>query len=241
MPKSHAEWKVLDHGPLEALAENLWRVTGAVPGMSLKRTMVVARKGDGALVVHSAIALREEVMRELEALGGLAYLVVPSAMHRLDAPAYKRRFPDLEVFAPSGSRAKVEEVLPIDGTYGDFPHDDAVRLELLAGVRDAEGVMRVRSSDGTSLVLNDAMFNMDRKRDPLGFLFTTMMGSAPGPRVSRLAKHLLVEDQAALRADLLRFAEVPDLVRLIVAHEKVAHGPDAAASLRAASAYLRAR
>ena len=114
-------------------------------------------------------------------------------------------------------------------------------LEALAGVRDAEGVMRVRSSDGTSLVLNDAVFNMDRKRDLLGFLFTTVMGSAPGPRVSRLGKLLLVEDQAALRADLLRLAELPDLVRVIVAHEKVAHGPEAAASLRAASAYLRAR
>ncbi|MBC7172596.1 MAG: hypothetical protein H5U40_09230, partial [Polyangiaceae bacterium] len=111
----------------------------------------------------------------------------------------------------------------------------------LAGVGDAEGVMIVRSTDGITVVLNDVVFNMDRKRDPLGWLFTTVLGSAPGPRVSRLSKALLVKDQAALRAALLGYAELPDLARLIVAHEKVAHGADAAAALRQASTYLRER
>jgi hypothetical protein len=241
MPNANDEWKVLEHGPLEPLAENLWCVRGALPGMSLRRTMIVARRLDGGLVLHSAIALREEVMKELEALGPLAHLLVPNGFHRLDAPAYKRRFPALRVFAPRGSRAKVEEVVSVDGAYEDYPHDDAVRLEPLAGVRDAEGVLLVRSSDGVTVVLTDAVFHMDRKRDVLGFLFTTLMGSAPGPRVSRLAKLLLVEDQPALRAALLRYAELPDLARVAVAHEKIASGPDAAAALRAASGYLRAR
>ena len=53
-----------------------------------------------------------------------------------------------------------------------------------------EGVLSVKSADGVTLVFNDAVFNMDRKRDPLGFLFTTVFGSAPGPRVSRLARLL---------------------------------------------------
>jgi hypothetical protein len=87
-------------------------------------------------------------------------------------------------------------------------------------------------------VLNDAVFNMDKKRDVMGYLFTTLMGSAPGPRVSRLAKLLLVKDRAALREQLLRYAELPELVRLIVAHEKVASGADAKAALKTAASYL---
>lgn len=98
--------------------------------------------------------------------------------------------------------------------------------------------MIVRSTDGITIVLNDAVFNMDKKRDPLGFLFTTLLGSAPGPRVSRLVKLLLVKNKRALRAHLERFAEQPDLVRLVVAHEKVANGPDAASALRKAATYL---
>ena len=82
------------------------------------------------------------------------------------------------------------------------------------------------------------MLNMDRKRDPLGFLFTTVFGSAPGPRVSRLAKLTLIKDKQALRADFERYAELPNLARVIVAHEKVASGADARASLLQAASYL---
>jgi hypothetical protein len=238
MPKAFGDWNVLPHGPIEKLADNLWRVEGAVPNMSLRRVMTVARLGDGRLVIHNGIAMDEAAMKELEAWGTPAFLIVPNGMHRLDAPAYLKRYPALRVLAPKGSRAKVEEVVAVQGTYEDFPADDTVRFETLGGVGEVEGVMLVRSADGMSVVLNDAVFNMDRKKDVLGFLFTTVMGSAPGPRVSRLAKLLLVKDQKALRADLERLAAIPGLVRLIVSHEKVASGPEAAAALRTAATYL---
>ena len=135
---------------------------------------------------------------------------MPNGAHRLDAAAYKRRYPSLTVLAPRGARAKVAEKVQVDGTYEDFPQDDNVRFETLHGVSDSEGAMLVRSQDGTTVVLNDAVFNMDRKRDPLGFFFTTLLGSAPGPRVSRLAKLVFIKDKAALRGDLERFAAIPD-------------------------------
>ncbi|MFY0578776.1 hypothetical protein ACN28S_34835 [Cystobacter fuscus] len=232
------EWRVRAHGPLEQLAENLWRVEGSLPNMSLKRVMTVARRGDGSLVIHNGIALGDKEQRELEALGPLAVLIVPNGAHRLDAPAYKKRYPALRVFAPRGSRARVEEAVPVDGTYEDFAADDAVRLEMLHGVNDMEGAMLVRSRDGTTLVLNDALFNMDRKKDFLGWLFTTVFGSAPGPRVSRLSKLVFVKDRKALRADFERYAELPGLVRLVVSHEKVEHGSQAALALRRAATYL---
>jgi hypothetical protein len=238
MPKAYNEWRVLPHGPIERLADNLWWVQGSLPNMSLKRVMVIARLADGRLVIHNAIALPPEAMQEIERWGKPAFLIVPSAFHRLDAPAYKARYPELRVLCPQGARKAVSEVLAVDGDYGDFPSDDSVRFEMLHGMADAEGAMIVRSPDGVTLVLNDAMFNMDRKRDPLGFLFTTLLGSAPGPRVSRLAKLTLVKDKSALRADFARYAELPDLTRVIVAHEKVAHRDEARAALRAAMQYL---
>jgi len=238
MQKGSGEWKVRAHGPLTKLADNLLWAQGSLPGMSLKRTMVVVRLNDGNLVIHNGIALDAEQMAELERFGTPAFLIVPSGIHRLDAPAYKRRYPALRVFAPSGSRKRVEELLEVDGGYEDFPASDSARLEMLHGVNDAEGALLVQSSDGVSVVLNDCMFNMDRKRDPLGFLFTTVLGSAPGPRVSRLAKLTLVKDKPALRADFERYAELPNLARVIVAHEKVASGADARAALLKAATYL---
>jgi hypothetical protein len=233
------EWKVLEHGPLEQLADNLWWVSGALPDMTLRRTMVVVRREDGTLVVHNGIAMREETQQQLESLGTPSILIVPNGWHRLDAAAYKKRYPALRVFAPAGARKKVEEAVPVDGAYEQFPADSTVRLETLHGMKEAEGAMIVTSSDGTTVVLNDAVFNMDKKRDFWGRLYTTVLGSAPGPRISRLMKLIAIKDQRAFRSDLERYASLPDLVRFIVAHEKVAHGPDARAALEQAATYLR--
>jgi hypothetical protein len=238
MSNTSGRWTVLPHEPLVRFAENLWWVRGTLPRISLKRVMTIARLADGRLVIHNGIALEETAMRDVEGWGTPAFLIVPNAFHRQDAAAFKRRYPSLRVFAPRGSRRKIEPVIAVDGVLEDFPADDTVRFEPLHGVADAEAAMLVRSADGTTLVLTDAMFNMDRKRDVLGFLFTTILGSAPGPRVSRLAKLLLVKDGQALRRDFERYAELPDLQRLIVAHENVATGDEARAALRTAAAYL---
>ncbi|MDF3065184.1 MAG: hypothetical protein K0R38_785 [Polyangiaceae bacterium] len=239
MAKAHTSWTVLKHGPLERLSDNLWRVKGALPGMSLERVMTVVRRGDGSLLLHSPIALDETHQAELEALGPVAVLVVPNAGHRLDAPAYKQRYPKAVVFCPPQAKSRVEEVVPVDGTYPDYADDGVVRFEVLEGVAESEGALIVRSADGVSVVLNDVVMNMDKKKDLLGYFFTTVLGSAPGPRVSRLSRLVFVKDQPALRAHLERLASLPDLVRLIVSHEKVAHGEAAAAALRQAATYLK--
>jgi hypothetical protein len=239
MAEPKGAWNVLEHGPLERLTERLWRVEGALPGMSLKRVMTVAEREGGGLVIHSAIALRPAEQAALEALGRPEVLIVPSSMHRLDAPAYKQRYPALRVLTTKGSRRKVAEVVAVDGVYEDFPVDRAVQLRTLPGTKDREGVMLVRSQDGVSVVLNDVVMNMDTKSDLLGYLFTTVLGSAPGPRISRLSKLLLVQDRGLLRAELLRLAALPELARLIVSHEKVSSGQaEARATLERAASYL---
>ena len=242
MPKAFTDFRVLPHGQFARLAENLWWVQGSLPNMSLKRVMTVVRLEDkgpsSPLVIHNAIALDEPLMKELEAWGTPQYLIVPSGMHRLDAPAYKTRYPNLQVYAPLGARRKVEEVVPVTGTYADFPEVSALELRTLPGVAETEGALIVSSQDGRTLILNDVVFNMDRPKDVLGLLITTVFGSAPGPRVSRLAKLALVKDRHALKAELKGLAALPNLQRLIVAHDKVAHGPEAKSALETAASYL---
>jgi len=239
MAKPTSEWVVRPHGPLEKLTENLWRVEGTLPGMSLRRNMAIARMTDGLLVINSAIALEEPLMREIEAWGRPAFLVIPNRYHRLDLPAFKRRYPELRVLVPRGVRATVERVQRADGTFEDFPSNETVILSALDGIGDQEGVMTVESEDGITLILGDVVFNVDMKTDFVGRLFATLAGSAPGPRVHRLFKLLVVKDRALLRRQLERLAETPRLKRLIVAHEKLTTGgPDAAAVLRKAATYL---
>ncbi len=238
MAKVTDAWTVLPHGPIEKLAENLWHCWGSVPGMSLKRAMTLTRMKDRRVIVHNAISLDEDAMKQIEAWGTLTFLVVPNAMHRLDAPAWKKRYPELKVVAPKGSRKKIEELLAVDLVYEDFEGDDSVGLQLLEGVKESEGAMTVRSNDGTTVVLNDAVFNMEMPKDFMGWLICSVFGSAPGPRISRLGKLLLINDKQALRENLARFAALPDLVRLIVSHDKIAKGGEAKTALEQAMTYL---
>jgi len=239
MAKPSNEWVVRPHGPLQKLTENLWRVEGSLPGMSMRRNMAIARMTDGRLVINSAIALEEPLMKEIEAWGRPAFLVIPNRYHRLDLPAFKRRYPDLVILVPRGARKTVERVHRADGTFEDFPSNETVVLSPLDGIGEQEGVMTVESEDGVTLILGDVVFNMDMKTDLLGRLFVTLVDSAPGPRVHRLFKLLVVKDRPILRRQLEQLAETPRLKRLIVAHEKLTvGGPESAAVLKQAASFL---
>ena len=225
MPKAFDRWRVLPHGTIQELTENLWCVDGSVPNMTLNRLMVVVRLGDGRLLIHNPIALEGEPMRRIEAWGEVSLLVVPNGFHRLDAAAFKARYPGARVVCPAGSRKKVAEVVAVDMTYDEVREDGGVALEHLDGVRKVEGVLRVRSEDGVSLVLCDAVFNMPHQRGLPGLLLR-LMGSSGGPRVTRLMRLLAVKDRRALRAHLERLAETPDLRRVLIMHGEHVNGPE---------------
>jgi hypothetical protein len=214
-----ADWRVLPHGPLERVSDNLWRVEGSLRALPLRRVMAVARMRDGRLVVHGAMALDEAGMKALEALGEPAVMLVPSGYHRMDAPRYARRYPAMRVYCPAGARARVERVVRVDGTYEDFAGDGAVRPDHVDGIGDAEGVIRVASEDGTTLVFNDILFNMPHPGG-LGGLFVRFIGSSGGPRVSRTGRFFLLRDARALARRFVALAATPNLVRVMVAHHQ---------------------
>jgi len=217
MAVAYDSWTVLPHGPIEKLAENLWRVEGSLPNMPLKRVLTVARMRDGRLVLHNGIALNDDAMEQIEAWGEPAFLVVPNGYHRLDAKVFKQRYPRITVVAPEGARKAVERVVAVDRTYDDFVGDDTVQLEHARGVKNAEGVMRVRSTDGVTLVFNDLIFNLEHGGGLYGLVFRAL-GSTGGPRVTRITRLLVIKDKAATRAWLRDLANATDVKRIVVSH-----------------------
>ncbi len=150
----------------------------------------------------------------------------------MDAPAYKQRYPGLRVLTPKGSRERVEQVIRVDGVYEDFPHSEVLRLETLHGVADSEGALIVHSSGRHELGLErlHVQYGPEARSTRPSFLrpFSAPRRDRECPR---LAKLVLIKDKQALRADFERYAELPNLVRVIVAHEKVASGADRAGFL----------
>jgi hypothetical protein len=229
-------WTVFPHSPIEQLEPNLWRVEGSLPSMPLKRVMAVAALSTGALVVYSPIALDDAEMTALDKLGPVSYIVVPNGMHRLDAKRYASRYPDARVLGPSGARAKIAKIVEA-AELSTFPSDPAVSLAEIAGTRNSEAMMTVRSANRRSLVVADAIFNMPHLSGVKGFVIKHLMKSSGGPRVSRVAKLLLVKDKPAFAAQLDQLA-TPDLVRIVVGHhEMITNKP--ADTLRDIAATLR--
>lgn len=159
------EWQshVVPHGAIEKLAPNLWHVTGSLPSFTMvPREMVIYRLADASLLIHSAIALNEAAMAELESLGTPKIIIVPNRIHRLDAGIYKQRYPQLIIVCPAAAKPYVEQVVAVDGiaeevlpTYGIICHEPH-------GIRPQELVYELPLSTGKALVFTDILFNLNK-------------------------------------------------------------------------------
>jgi hypothetical protein len=230
------DWKVLPHEPLQKLEENLWFVVGVASG-PLKRTMVVAKRSDGRLVIHNGVALEDELMKEIESHGEVGFVLVPNAYHRMDAARFRARYPKAKVLCPAGARKGVEKVVAVDGTYADYPADADVELVPLAGLAEKEGAMIVRSKSGVTICVTDSIFNMPHQPGFGGFVLKNVTASSGGPLVSRLARWFVIDDKSAFRKQLEEFAALPELKRVLVAHHEPIEG-DVAGTLRAVASTL---
>ena len=219
MTKPNDHWNVLPHGTLTPIDDNMLTVEGRIkmPLMDLPRRMTIVRLRDARLVVWSAIALDEPAMATLEAFGKPAFLIVPNDHHRLDAKAWKNRYPQMQVVAPEGAREKIADVVAVDTTSPDFG-DASVAFVTVPGTKGHEAALIVRTLKGTTLVLNDLVGNIRAASGIDGWLLRLAGFAGDDAQIPRVVKMALVKDAADLRTQLLQWAELPSLDRILVSH-----------------------
>lgn len=213
-------WQVLPHGRPTRVGNNMLTVTGDIhmPLVELPRRMTVVRLHDARLVVYSAIALDEDEMVALEVWGQPAYLVVPSDRHRMDAKIWKIRYPAIQVVTPPGARAKVEELVTVDTVAPDFKDPD-VDFMVVPGTRGHEAALMVRGpDDGCTLILNDVVGNIRDAKGFGGWLLRLAGFAGDEPHIPSVVKMTVVNDTQALRLQLIEWAAMPTLTRIIVSH-----------------------
>lgn len=222
MPKPMKEWTVLPHGKLTQVDEGLLTVVGELkmPFGEFPRRMTVVRLDDERLVIFSAIALDEPEMQQLEAYGDPAFLIVPNEMHRIDAKIWKDRYPELTVVAPPGARDKVGEVVSVDTDQVDFA-DPAVRYVNVSGTEGSEAALVVRRSAGTTLIVNDLIWNVPNQPGIGGWLFHAMGLTGDHPRIPFVAKAHTIRDRRAVRRQLQEWSRLYGLQRIIVSHGEI--------------------
>jgi hypothetical protein len=217
--KPFEKWTVLPHGKLVQVDANMLTVVGEIhmPLMDLPRRMTVVRLVDKRLIVFSAIALDDDEMAALEAWGRPAYLIVPSDKHRLDAKTWKDRYPEIQVVAPEGARAKVQETVQVD-TVSPMFGDPNVQFVTVPGTRGREAALVVRAPEGTTLVLNDLVGNIRNAAGFGGWLLQLAGFAGTEAQVPKVVKMAIIEDTNALRIQLLQWAEIDSLKCILVSH-----------------------
>jgi hypothetical protein len=222
MSKPFKEWTVLPHGRLSKVDDNVLTVAGDLPMPlgAFPRRMTVVRLRDGKLVVYSAIALDESEMQELEGFGDPAYLVVPSDIHRMDAKIWKDRYPTMKVLAPAGVRKKVEEVVHVDQTTAEF-EDPSVRFVVVPGTEEHEAALVVETATGTTLIVNDLIWNVNDRPGFGGWLYKMLGFTGSDPKIPKIVVRTAIKDKAAVRKQLRAWAHINDLNRIIVSHGNI--------------------
>lgn len=219
MPKPLKEWTVLPHGQLTQIDEGVLTVVGELPLPlgDFPRRMTVVRLHDGRLVIYSAIALDEHEMTTLEHFGVPAFLIVPGDLHRVDAKIWKDRYPELFVVAPRGARERVSEVVPVDADTVEF-NDPRVRYITVPGTDGCEAALLVKRTGGSTLIVNDLIWNVQDRPGFGGWVFHALGLSGDAPVVPFVAKMRTIKDKGALREQLQSWARLGDLQRIVVSH-----------------------
>jgi hypothetical protein len=230
--------KRFPHDDIEPLAPNLWTVRGSLP-FPLKRHMIVYRLGDGTLLIHSGIAMSDDGMAKLEALGRPSVMIVPHSGHRMDAPFYKARYPQIRVLAPAAARAKVEDVIEVDATCEEALPALGVRIHPVPAFKNGELAYELDlEGGGKALIMSDVVANRDHPKGFGGWFFANVTGGIKGRLgVARIMKVMMMTDKAEARAGLEKLAEIPGLTLLSVAHGRPVRD-DVTGALREAAAGL---
>ncbi|WP_417676271.1 DUF4336 domain-containing protein [Pseudodonghicola sp.] len=210
---------------LAPLGPDIWLADGptvAVLGFCYPTRMAVIRLGSGGLMIWSPVALDPDLRAELLALGPVAHIVAPNALHHLSVLQWHQAFPQAQLHAAPGLPAKRRDI-PFDRTLGEAPDPawagDVDQVLIRGNLITTEAVFFHRAS-GTVLFTDllqgfppDWFSGWRRAVVRLD----GMVGAEPAvPRKFRLA----FQDRKIARAGVARVLDWP-AQRLVMAHGPV--------------------
>ncbi len=197
------------------LAAGLWQIKGSLKMAAIPRNMTIYRLPDRRLVIYSVIAMHEDGMRALEALGTPAVLVMPHDRHQMDAPFYKQRYPNLRVLAPEPAKRRT---IPIDGDLTELSAF-GIRAYPLPGTSYHEAILELPIDGGVALCTCELLGNLTPPpRGALGLLFKVLGPPGGGFGVSRAVRWREVVARPATRAWLVGLSERHDIRVITVGH-----------------------
>ncbi len=207
---------------MKQLHSDLWITDSPLRflGLEVGTRMTVVRLPGRKLLLHSPIPATADVVREVKALGPIAYLVAPNKLHHLFVAEWQRACPEASLYVAPGLDTKRAD-LSIAGVLGDESEPGwrgVVDQIVLGGFPFANEVVFFHRPSAT-LIATDLAFNVGSRSPPLTRLFFRLAGTY-GRLSPTLLERLMVRDRTAFRHSLERILEWP-FERVVVAHGEV--------------------
>lgn len=207
---------------MRQLAEDLWVVERPLRfgGVALGTRMSVVRLRDGSLLLHSPVALDDELHAALLGLGTPRYAVAPNRFHHLFIGDYRRAFPQVQLFAAPGLPQKRRD-LTFDAVLSDVPPPEwagQLDQEHFKGFPIMSEVAFCHRASRTLLTC-DLAFNLGPEAPFATRLAFRLVGGYGRLGPTRVEK-LLIRDRAQARTSLERILGW-DFDRVVVTHGTV--------------------
>jgi hypothetical protein len=215
----------------ELLRPGVVSVSSTMFGLERLRRMNIVKMKTGGLLIHSATCLPEELMKLLEDEGPVELIVVPCAMHRLDAALWKERFPKALVVCPLGAKEEVQKKVGVDATYeslfvaGNKYAVKAVPVPMKPGFDEAVLIIELpRPYEGITkaAIVTDFLQNIDIRGYNwfLRSLFSAYGLRSDGntPTCSRGFRFLAQDGSAGIKKFLSSTLTITDTTALLFCH-----------------------
>ena len=189
-------------------------------GLEVGTRMTVIRLADGSLLLHSPVALDQELCAALDALGPVRFAVAPNRVHHLYAGEVVRAYPQARLWVGPGVEEKRPD-LEIAGVLDDeAPPEwrDQVDQTFFRG-RPYENEVVFLHRASRTLILCDLAFHFGPQLPLTTRLVARVLGSYRRFGPSRFDP-LLIRDRTAARSSLERILGW-DFDRVILAHGDV--------------------
>lgn len=223
---------------LTPLAPDLWELNApmSVIGMALGHRMTVARLPAGSLWLHSPVAYSAELATALAALGPVAHIIAPNAMHDTYLEGWFTAYPRAR-FHGAKRFAKFRPDLKFTDPLGDKADAAWAALfdqHMVRGMPRLNEVVFLHRATRT-LILTDLAFNLGREMPFLSRVLLKLNGCYDCFAASRLLR-TTIKDRAALRASLDHILAW-DFDRIVLSHGRTLE-TDAKETLRGAFTFL---
>ncbi|MCB9594499.1 MAG: hypothetical protein H6719_17335 [Sandaracinaceae bacterium] len=220
----------------QAAGPGIWRREYSF-GNNPMNTIAVDMGDGGLMAISPGTGLKDADFDALDALGDVRALVSPGAFHHMGMPAWSARYPDAEIFGPTGAPEHIAKqhkslraVQPLSALEALLTDD--IEVGELAGCKFPDIFLALRRDGEVTWFSNEILTNfLDY---PPSFMFRTvfkLFGTHPGLNVNTLAAMLIRAKKPVVRSYLEGKLESAPPTRLVPVHGGVLEDPDLATKI----------